>query len=149
MERHSCKVLIDNTQGLMFTESPRWRDAKLWFPDNYQQLIKTVDLEGRLDWDGHELTLVADLSGMTTFCLSDRIVDGMDRLYIGNIGFNFLDHASGPVDSCVIVCVQPDGSAGAVADGLTFPNGLMITPDGRTLSIPGNSRRCPARPCGC
>lgn len=44
MERHSCKVVIDNTQSLMFTESPRWRDAKLWFLDNYQQLIKTVDL---------------------------------------------------------------------------------------------------------
>lgn len=49
MERHSCKVVIDNTQSLMFTESPRWRDAKLWFLDNYQQLIKTVDLEGRLE----------------------------------------------------------------------------------------------------
>ena len=49
MKQYNCTTLINKAQGLMFTESPRWRDAKLWFLDNYQQLIKTVDLAGKLE----------------------------------------------------------------------------------------------------
>ena len=73
----------------------------------------------------------ADLGDLTRFCLSDGFVDAHDRLYIGDIGFNFLDPALAPVDTCVIACVQPDGKATVVADGLCFPKGMAIAPDGR------------------
>jgi sugar lactone lactonase YvrE len=39
------------------------------------------------------------------------------------------------VDTCVIACVEPDGRARVVADGLHFPNGMVITPDGKTLIV--------------
>jgi sugar lactone lactonase YvrE len=78
---------------------------------------------------------LADLADITRFCLSDGIVDAHDRLYIGDIGFNFLDQTLAPVDTCVIACVKPDGVATVVADGLCFPNGMAITPDGRTLIV--------------
>jgi hypothetical protein len=29
MKTHTGKKLVDNTRGLKFTESPRWRDGKL------------------------------------------------------------------------------------------------------------------------
>lgn len=86
-------------------------------------------------WDGQTLSLVADLSGMTVFCLSDGLVDSQDRMYIGDIGYNFFDPANAPVHTCVIVCIEPDGVARVVADGLSFPNGMAITPDGRTLIV--------------
>ena len=35
----------------------------------------------------------------------------------------------------MIDCVEPDGRARVVADGLHFPNGMVITPDGRTLIV--------------
>ena len=35
----------------------------------------------------------------------------------------------------VMARVDPDGSIHAVADGLMFPNGTVITPDGRTLIV--------------
>jgi len=86
-------------------------------------------------WDGRVLTQVADLSAMTVFCLSDGIVDGHDRMYIGDIGYNFFDPANRPVDTCVITCIDADGSARVVAGELSFPNGMIITPDGRTLIV--------------
>ncbi|MFO1056406.1 MAG: SMP-30/gluconolactonase/LRE family protein [Dongiaceae bacterium] len=167
MRTHAGTILIDRGRGLKFTESPRWRDGKLWFLDIHDRRIKTVDLDGRLEtavelpfapngfglrrdgsllvgdafqrrvhrWDGAALEPVADLSGVTRFCLSDGIVDAQDRMYVGDIGYNFLDPALKPVDSCVIVCVAPDGRATVVADGLHFPNGMAITPDGRTLIV--------------
>jgi sugar lactone lactonase YvrE len=72
---------------------------------------------------------------MTVFCLSDGIVDGQDRMYVGDIGYNFFDPANQPVHTCVIACIEADGNARVVAKGLSFPNGMVITPDGRTLIV--------------
>jgi sugar lactone lactonase YvrE len=167
MNSHTSRILVDNTRGLKFTESPRWHGGKLWFLDIHDQRIKSADLDGGLEtvvtlpfkpngfglhrngsllvgdafqrrihhWDGTTLQPHADLSGMTTFCLSDGIVDAQGRMYVGDIGYNFLDRTLEPVDTCVITCIQPDGRAAVVADGLHFPNGMVITPDGRTLIV--------------
>ena len=103
------------------------RDGSLLLGDAFRRQIHR--------WDGSSLQPVADLSGITTFCLSDGIVDAHDRMYVGDIGYNFLDRTLSPVDTCVIACVQPDGRAAVVADGLHFPNGMVISPDGRTLIV--------------
>jgi len=167
MKTHTSEILIDNTRGMKFTESPRWRHGKLWFLDIHDKRIKTADLGGGLEtavelpflpnalgfrgdgsllfgdalqrqiyrWDGKALQPLADLSGMTTFCLSDGIVDAQGRMYVGDIGYNFFDRTLEPVDTCVIACVATDGRARIVADGLHFPNGMVITPDGKTLIV--------------
>jgi hypothetical protein len=54
---------------------------------------------------GASLQQVADISALTTFCLSDGIVDAKGRLYVGDIGYNFVDPAAKPVETCVIVLV--------------------------------------------
>jgi len=167
MKMHTSTILIDKTRGLKFTESPRWRDGKLWFLDIHDKRIKTADLEGRVEtvlelpfipnafgfrrdgsiivgdamqrkiylWDGKALQPLADIADITVFCLSDGIVDAQDRLYVGDIGYNFFDPANKPVDTCVIACVDPDGRAWVVAKDLSFPNGMVITPDGKTLIV--------------
>ena len=35
----------------------------------------------------------------------------------------------------MLICVEPDGTAKVAADGLGFPNGMVLTPDGRTLIV--------------
>ncbi|MCG3200784.1 MAG: 6-deoxy-6-sulfogluconolactonase [Gammaproteobacteria bacterium] len=167
MKTYTSKILIDNTRGLKFTESPRWHGGKLWFLDIHDRRIKAADLDGRLETavelpfipnafgfrrdgsivvgdamqrtihrrDGTTLQPLVDLGGMTTFCLSDGIVDAQDRMYVGDIGYNFFDPANKPVDTCVIACVDLDGRARIVAKDLSFPNGIVITPDGRTLIV--------------
>lgn len=85
--------------------------------------------------EGATLEPVADIRHLTRFCLSDGIVDAKGRLYVGDIGYNFLDPGAKPVATCVIVLVGPDGQASVVADKLFFPNGMVITPDGRMLIV--------------
>ena len=85
--------------------------------------------------EGSALQQAADISDLTTFCLSDGIVDAEGRLYVGDIGYNFLDPAAKPAETCVIVLVGRDGQASVVADKLFFPNGMVITPDGQTLIV--------------
>jgi sugar lactone lactonase YvrE len=86
----------------------------------------------RLDPGG--LRVHADLSHLVANYLNDMVVDARGRAYVGNLGFDFraADAVLQPAD---IVAVDPDGSARVVADGLGFPNGSVVTPDGRTLVI--------------
>jgi sugar lactone lactonase YvrE len=103
------------------------RDGSLLVGDAMQRKI--------FRWDGKALQPLANIAGVTVFCLSDGIVDARDRLYVGDIGYNFFDPTLKPVNTCVIACVDPDGRPRVVAKDLSFPNGMVITPDGRTLIV--------------
>lgn len=151
--------------GLAFAEAPRWHDGMLWFSDFYTHKVYRIDPNGRqvavievpgqpsgLGWmpDGrmlvvsmtdrrllrHDpggLTTVADLSALAPFHCNDMVVDRHGRAYIGNFGFDLV--SSAPVKPTVLLMVAPDGKVRVVADELLFPNGSVITPDGKTLII--------------
>src|SRR6266446_6064020 len=55
------------------------------------------------------------------------------RAYVGNFGYDLL--ANAPQKPAEIVMVTPDGAARVVAKDLQFPNGAVITPDGKTLIV--------------
>ncbi len=156
------EVLLD---GLAFPEGPRWHDDRLWFSDMHNHCVRTVDLDGNteviigvpnrpsgLGWlpdgrllvvsmtdrrllrlDPEGLSEVADLSALASFHCNDMVVDVQGRAYVGNFGFD-LD-ARAPVRTAELVLVTPEGETCVVADGLSFPNGAVITPDGRTLIV--------------
>jgi sugar lactone lactonase YvrE len=65
--------------------------------------------------------------------LNDLVVDGEGRAYVGNFGFDLMGGAE-PAET-VLVRVDPDGTATVAAEGLRFPNGALITPDGATLLV--------------
>jgi len=151
--------------GLTFTEAPRWRDGKLWFSDFYTHRVLTVTPDGRLEtvveipqrpsglgWtsDGALLVVsmldrrllrvesgkprvVADLSALATGPCNDMVVDAVGRAYVGNFGFD--RHRGEPPRTTCIARVDRDGTVTRAADELSFPNGTVITPDGRTLIV--------------
>lgn len=150
---------------LAFPESPRWHDGALWFSDFHTRRVQRVAMTGRcetvvtvpgqpsgLGWlpdgrllivsmtdqrllrlDGDALTEVADLSALAPFHCNDMVVDAKGRAYVGNFGFDFM--AKQTPRPTGLILVLPDGQARVVADDLYFPNGAVITPDGRTLII--------------
>lgn len=154
-------VLLD---GLAFAESPRWHDGKLWFSDMHAHRVMTVDLDGKaetivevpgqpsgLGWlpDGRLLVVsmtdrrllqldpaglveVADLHELASYHCNDMVVDQQGRAYVGNFGFDFMTQPFAPAE---LILVTPDGNARVVADKMAFPNGTVITPDGRTLIV--------------
>ena len=59
-------------------------------------------------------------------------MDGRGNAYINNIGFDF---PGGEFAPGIIALVTPDSSARQVADGVAFPNGMVVTPDNSTLIV--------------
>lgn len=86
-------------------------------------------------WDGSKVQDHATLAATSVFCLSDAITDGQGRTWVGDIGYNFWNPDAAPVDTCTIARIDPDGTVAKAADGLEFPNGMVMTADGRTLIV--------------
>jgi sugar lactone lactonase YvrE len=61
------------------------------------------------------------------------VVDGKGRAYVGNFGYDLLSGA--PQKPAELILVNPDGSARVAADGFDFPNGTVISPDGKILVV--------------
>lgn len=75
----------------------------------------------------------ADLSRFARGAANDLLVDGAGRAYVGHHGFDFFGGAAPQPSSLLLV--QADGTVSEVAEGLTFPNGMVLTPDRRTLIV--------------
>ncbi|MFM7027193.1 MAG: SMP-30/gluconolactonase/LRE family protein [Chakrabartia sp.] len=93
-------------------------------------------------WEAGQLEDHADLAGTSVFCLSDSIADAKGRIWVGDIGYNFWNPDAAPAETCVIARIDPDGRITKVADKLRFPNGLVITPDGKTLVVAETNGFC-------
>jgi sugar lactone lactonase YvrE len=86
----------------------------------------------RRETDG-SLSVHADLSALAPWHLNDMLVDRDGRAWVGNFGFDLMGGA--PACTTVLICVEPDGTAQVAANGLGFPNGMVLTPDRRTLIV--------------
>jgi sugar lactone lactonase YvrE len=113
-----------------------------WLLDG-RLLIVSMTARSLLRLEGEELVVHADLSDIATFHCNDMVVDAVGRAYVGNFGFDLdtneingtLDQVLATHEGATLARVDPDGSIHAAADGLMFPNGTVITPDGRTMII--------------
>ena len=151
--------------GLAFPESPRWHGDRLYFSDWGAHEVIAVDLEGKSEVivriasfpmcidrlpDGRLLIVSAsdglllrresdgsvsthaNLSGLAAHKWNDIVVDGRGNAYVNNTGFDF---PGGEFAPGIIAVVGLDGSARQVADGVAFPNGMVVTPDNSTLVV--------------
>jgi sugar lactone lactonase YvrE len=143
--------------GFCFGEGPRWFEGLLWFSDMLGEAVHTSTMGGSLTtlplpghcpsglgfrpdgsllivsvedhkvlrYDGETVDVIADLTELAPANLGDMVIDDAGRAYIGCQAMS---------DGCIIR-LDPDDSAVVVAEDLDFPNGMVITPDRRTLIV--------------
>jgi len=158
------RVVLDGLrfpEGPRWHEGRLWfsdmHDGRVWTIDDAGRAACVISLDGDepsgLGWlpDGRLLVVAmharkllrreadgrlvehADLSGIADFHANDMVVDAQGRAYVGNFGFDL--HGRAPHRSTQLALVHPDGRAEVAATDLLFPNGTVITPDGRTLIL--------------
>ena len=147
-------------KGFCFGEGPRWFEGLLWFSDMLGEAVHTADMRGSLTtlplpghfpsglgfrpdgslliastekrqvlrYDGETVVSIADLTELVPANLGDMVIDDGGRAYIGS-------QASQALGGGVIVRLDPDDNATVVAEDLDFPNGMVITPDRKTLIV--------------
>jgi sugar lactone lactonase YvrE len=151
--------------GVRLPECLRWHEGRLYFSDMEAGTVVAVDLDGvsevvaevektpaGLGWTSagdllavsrHDRRLVriadgrtepvADLNQATSGDLNDMVVDARDRAYVGNFGYDYL--GGGTPAPAEIAMVDVHGRVSVAAEGLEFPNGMVITDDGQTMLV--------------
>jgi len=118
-----------------------------WLPDGRMMVVSMRDACVLL-YDGAEVDAVVDLSAWTP-CTNEMIVDGRGRAYVGGMRNVYADRfdtadlapdaaAGGRLEDLYLVELAENGKdlrVRTVARELNFPNGTVITPDGKTLII--------------
>jgi sugar lactone lactonase YvrE len=163
--RHVMSAAEVLMEGIVFGESPRWHDGRLWFSDWGAHQVIALGADG-----SHEvMASVASFPMCIDFLPDGRllVVDSAQRRLLrrepdgslaphaglsgvsekpwndivaddrGNAYVNSIgfDFPGGQFAPGLIVLVTPDGGVRQVVGGLAFPNGMAITPDGATLIV--------------
>jgi len=105
-----------------------------WLPDG--RLLVVSGREGLLLRRGPDGTFVtySDLSRVSKPAAGNElVVDGRGNAYVNGGGFDLM--AGEPFAPGIVALVTPNGSARRVADGLAFPNGMLVTSDNATLIV--------------
>jgi sugar lactone lactonase YvrE len=131
--RHSVFRMAANGELECVAEVAEQPSGLGWLPDGRMLIVSMLNRRVlRQERDG-KIELHADLNAYAAWHCNDMIVDRSGRAYIGNFGFD--SHGGAEPKGADLIAVEPDGKARVVASDLMFPNGTVITPDGRTLII--------------
>jgi sugar lactone lactonase YvrE len=146
------RVLVE---GLVFGESARWHEGRLWVCDWGTGEVIAVGADGAtevvvlvpsyplcIDWlpdgrmlavsgaDGRLLRLEPDGRLATHAELGELSSGRWNEVAVDCRGNAYVNGGAG-----VIARVDAHGAAEVVATGLAFPNGMVVTPDGSTLIV--------------
>lgn len=104
-----------------------------WRPDGTLLIVDGANCQVLEHRDPGGLNVVADLSDVSDRMWNEIVTHPSGHAYVNGIGY---DMASGETPTTgQIAIVESDGSTREIADGLQFPNGMAITPDGATLVV--------------
>lgn len=152
-------------QDFVFLEGPRWHDGKLWVSDMFGQTVYTLTPDGArqeiakfpnrpsginflpdgsvviismadrklMKVDNGTLSEYADLSAVLPYDINDCVCAANGDIYVGTFGYDVFAHEE--PRPATLTLVKRDGTIKTVADQVQFPNGAVITPDGKTLVV--------------
>jgi sugar lactone lactonase YvrE len=105
-----------------------------WLPDGRLLVVSARDgLLLRREHDGSLVTHGDLKAASDPPAINELVVDARGNAYVNGGGFNMM--AGEAFAPGVIDLITTDGSARQVADGLAFPNGMLVMADGSTLIV--------------
>ena len=115
-------------------EAPSFPCCVDWLPDGRLLVVSARDgLLLRREPDGSLVTHGDLKEASDPPAGNELVVDARGNAYVNGGGFDLM--AGEPFAPGIVALVTPDGSARQVADGLAFPNGMQVMPDGSTLVV--------------
>ena len=131
-QRAIYTVTEDGKREALYRDLPDQTSGLGWLPDGRLLAVSMIDKKLLRD-DGHGFVVHADLSALATGLCNDMVVDDHGNAYVGNFGYDMFNGEE--MRTADLILVREDGSTQVVAEGLRFPNGSVITPDGTTLIV--------------
>jgi sugar lactone lactonase YvrE len=114
-----------------------------WMPDGSMLIVSMTKRQVLRRTPDGAIHVHADLGHIADFHCNDMVVDSAGGAYVGNFGFDLdVEIAARGVPDVLanhakakLAYVAPDGTARVAVEDMSFPNGSVITPDGKTLIL--------------
>jgi sugar lactone lactonase YvrE len=114
-----------------------------WMPDGSLLMVSMTRRQVLRRFPDGAIRIHADLGHLAAFHCNDMVVDTKGRAYVGNFGFDLdaeletrgVEAVLADHPTAKLANVAPDGAVTVAAEDMHFPNGSVITPDGRTLIV--------------
>jgi sugar lactone lactonase YvrE len=110
-----------------------------WQPDGTMLVVSMIDRRVLAVTPDGETRVHADIAGYCGYWANDMAVGPDGTAYVGNFGFDLDtwmdDGTPTPPSATNLVVLAPDGAVRQVVDDVLFPNGTVLTEDGRTLIL--------------
>lgn len=134
-DMHEGVVLAMTPKGELTTmcKVPGEPSGLGWLPDGRLLVVSMQDRKLLRQEPNGDLAVHADLGSLARFHCNDMVVAEDGTAWVGNFGFDL--HAREPFRNTELIRVDPNGEVSIAAEDMGFPNGTVITPDGRTLII--------------
>lgn len=114
-------------------EVPNQPSGLGWSKDGKLLVVSMIDRKLMI-LDEDTLSEVADLSSVATYHCNDMVVDDFGRAYVGNFGGPVTKDDS-PLIPANLILIDTNYQVSIAATDLLMPNGVVITPDGKTLIV--------------
>lgn len=114
-----------------------------WTPNGDMLIVSMTRRQVLRRTPDGSISVHADLGAIATWHCNDMVVDAVGGAYVGNFGFDLdaaivergIREVLADHPTANLAYIAPDGTARVVAEGMHFPNGSVITPDGKTLIL--------------
>ena len=104
-----------------------------FMPDGSVVIVSMGDRKlMRLEENGTP-SVYADLSGHLPYDINDCVCATNGNIYVGTFGYDVF--ARDEPKAATLTLVKPDGTITTVAEDVHFPNGAVISQDGKTLVV--------------
>ncbi len=123
------------TDGLVekVLDVPQQPSGLGWLPDGSLVYVSMVDRKVMRRSPEGDISEYADLSGHATGHVNDLVAANDGNLWVGNFGFDLME--GDDLRPAKLMRIDPLGNLSVAADDLYFPNGMVITPDQKTLVV--------------
>jgi sugar lactone lactonase YvrE len=114
-----------------------------WTPDGALLVVAMKSMKVLKRGTDGKTSVHADISSLAAHLANDMVVDAAGGAYVGNFGFD-LEHelmtrgpqgVIGDHPTAKLARISPSGEVSLACPDMHFPNGSVITPDGKTLIV--------------
>ena len=132
---YAREVIRVDEAGLRQTvvEVPEQPSGLGWTKDQ-ELLVVSMRDQRVLRLENDILIQHADLSEFSSYWCNDMVVDDFGRAYVGNFGGPVTKDDS-PLIPANLILIDSNYQVSIAATDLLMPNGVVITPDGKTLIV--------------
>lgn len=130
---HGVFTVSPDGERRQVLEAPQQSSGLGWLPDGSLVFVSMLDKKVMKQAPDGAISEYADLSDHAGGHVNDLVVANDGTVWVGNFGFDLME--GDDLKPAKLVRIDPQGKVSVAADDLFFPNGMVITPDQKTLVV--------------